>query len=146
MKYHITLNFWGKKLLWFSWLWMESRKIFHEYLVTQGKNEEIFPTSRKFLSRNIYFGTEFKESRKVFCHESLELYGICWASFISVCFSQSLSFYPDIATYITTYLQNISYFTFKPMFPEVLFVTTYSVFQNQVTWIYKIDLATHTAN
>ena len=41
-------------------------KIFHNSLVTQGKNEEIFTISRKFLSRNIYFGTEFKKPRKFF--------------------------------------------------------------------------------
>ena len=43
---------------------MESRNFFHEYLVIRGKNEEIFITPRKFLSRNIYFGTGFKKSRK----------------------------------------------------------------------------------
>ena len=40
-------------------------KIF-SHLVTRGKNEDVFMTSRKFLSRNIYFGTEFKKSRKFF--------------------------------------------------------------------------------
>ena len=41
-------------------------KILHKYLVTQGKNEEIFMTSQKFFSLNIYFGTEFKKSLKFF--------------------------------------------------------------------------------
>ena len=43
---------------------MESRKIFTRIFTHIGKNEEIFTTSRKYLSRNIYFGTEFKKSRK----------------------------------------------------------------------------------
>ena len=31
----------------------------------------------KVLSQNIYFGTEFQEITKGFCHESLELYSMC---------------------------------------------------------------------
>ena len=58
---------------------MESRKFFHEYLVTQGKNESAsqnIPDFTKVLSQNIYFGTEFKKNHKSFCHKSLELYGM----------------------------------------------------------------------
>ena len=46
--YRIALNFQGRKLSWFLWFWMESQKFFHEYLVTWGKNEEMFTTLQKF--------------------------------------------------------------------------------------------------
>ena len=62
----IALNFQGKNFCDFCDSKWNRKKIFHKYLVTRGKDEEMFTTLRKFLSRNIYFGTEFKKSRKFF--------------------------------------------------------------------------------
>ena len=65
---------------------MESWEVFHEYLVTWGKDDNwqcpltiiklasrklIFKTSRKFY----LFWNGIQEIAKVFCYESLKLYG-----------------------------------------------------------------------
>ena len=65
---------------------MESQKIFPR-IFSHARQEWItagiiklasrnIPDFTKVLSRNIYFGTESKKSRKFFCHKSLELYGM----------------------------------------------------------------------
>ena len=59
---------------------MESWNYSHKYLVTQGKNEEIFTTLQKsFITKY----NKIQEITKDFCHESLELHGMsCYSKYV----------------------------------------------------------------
>ena len=57
----------------------------------------------KVLSRNIYFGTEFKKSQKFFFHESLELYSLRVKNFEVGDFSFKWNFHGFMKNYVSTY-------------------------------------------
>ena len=61
---------------------MESRKFFHEYLVTQDKNEETFTTLRKFY-HEIFILEQNSRNHESFFYESLELCVICKSGLVA---------------------------------------------------------------
>ena len=74
--YRIALNFRGRKLPWFSWLWMESRKFFSRIFSHTRQEWRNFQDFTKVFITKYLFRNRIQEITKVFYHESLELYGM----------------------------------------------------------------------